>query len=358
MPPAVTPASALAGRADELALLEGLMKGLARGGGTAALIEGEPGIGKTALARAALASLTAGTCQAFWGTGDELGQELPLSPFLDALQVREPSASARRAIIAGLLRGEVATDRGADVPAMLAEQLIALVIDESTSRPVVLVIDDLQWADPASVRLWGRLARTARQVPLLLIGLTRPVPQREDLLALRRSAGKGARIELSALARPAVAQLVRELAGGRPGTGLLRLAEGAAGNPLYLTELLAALTRSGGIAVTPAGTAQLAAETVPGSLTSSGTGTALAFRYPLIREALYAELPAAVRGALHRDAGHALAAAGAAPDRVARQLLRALGGRAGASLQPDSAAAGGGPAIQIERPPACPAPPA
>ena len=61
-----------------------------------------------------------------------------------------------------------------------------------------------------------------------------------------------------------------------------------------------------------------------GVLTDSGSG--LAFRHPLIREALYAEMPASVRAAWHRDAGHALASAGAAPDRVARQLLRALGG--------------------------------
>jgi DNA-binding CsgD family transcriptional regulator len=432
----VTPAGMLAGRANEMALLGGLFVDLARGGGNAVLIEGEPGIGKTSLVRSVLATAAqtarngqqAG-CQEFWGAGDELGQELPLLPFLDALRVRGASANARRATIAGLLRGEVATDRGADVPAMLAEQLIALAIDETAARPVALVIDDLQWADSASVKLWGRLARTARQVPLLLIGMTRPAPQRDDLLALRRAVDVENRILLDALPQPAVAELVGTLAGGRPDAGLLKLAAGAAGNPLYLTELLAALARSDGIAITPSGTAQLAADSVPdslpgaiadrlgfvstparqvlraaallgvefaltdltavlgqsvtdlvpaldearasGVLTGASGGAGLAFRHPLIRDALYAELPAAVRSAWHRDAGAALAAAGAPPDRVARQLLRSIGdpgtanghalagdgsGQAGRPGAPVPVAVGIAPAtgeltVAIERPP-------
>jgi DNA-binding CsgD family transcriptional regulator len=392
----VTPAGVLAGRDDELALLNGLLRDLAQGSGNAVLIEGEPGIGKTALVRAALLATVYGFpshasahyngssagCQVYRGAGDELGQELPLHPFLDALQVRTPSANARRTAIAGLLRGEVATDRGADVPSLLAEQLIALTMEETSAQSVVLVIDDLHWADPASVKLWGRLARTARQVPLLLVGITRPVPHREDLLALRRAVDDAQRVQLASLPQPAVAELVRALVGGMPDTGLLALAASAAGNPLYLTEMLAALTRSGGISVTPTGAAHLAPGAVPdslpgaiadrlafvsaptrevlraaallgvdfaitdltavlgqtvaalvpaldearatGVLTDSGIG--LAFRHPLIREALYAEMPASVRAAWHRDAGHALALAGAAPDRVARQLLRAFGG--------------------------------
>ena len=91
----------------------------------------------------------------FWGAGDELGQALPLLPFLDGLRVREPSANPRRNTIVGLLRGEVAADRGTDVPAVLAEQLLALVTEQCAVRPIVLVVDDLQWADQASVDLVG-----------------------------------------------------------------------------------------------------------------------------------------------------------------------------------------------------------
>ena len=164
-------------------------------------------------------------------------------PFLDGLRVREPSVNPRRTTIVRLLRGEDAADRGADVPAVLAEQLLALVAEQCAVRPIILVVDDLQWADQASVALWGRLARSARQVPLLLVGTMRPVPQREDLLALRRAAGDAARLQLTGLTETAVADLVAALAGGKPGGNLLRLADGAAGNPLYVTELVAALAR-------------------------------------------------------------------------------------------------------------------
>ena len=388
----VTAAAVLVGRDNELAFLDGLLREAARGRGAAVLIEGEPGIGKSALVHAAVSAASDAGCQVFWGAGDELGTTLPLLPFLDALQVREPSVNARRNTIVGLLRGEIAADRGADVPATLAEQLLALVAEESAVRPVVLVIDDLQWADPASIALWGRLARTARQAPLLLIGTARPVPHRDDLLALRRIVGDDGRIQLTGLAEPAVADLVTLLAGGRPDGSLLHLAEGAAGNPLYLTELVAALLRGSNLTLTPAGTAALADGTdlagaepgspVPGSLSAviadrlgfvtgpvrdvlraaallgvdfevsdlaivlgrglpdllpavdearaagvlAESGSSLGFRHPMIRAALYEEMPAAVRAAWHRDAARALAAASAPPERVARQLLCAADG--------------------------------
>ena len=381
MPP-VTPAGALLGRDSEMTLLAGLLTEVSLGRGSSVLIEGEPGIGKSALVRAALAGAPDAGCQVFWGAGDELGQALPLLPFLDGLGVREPSTNPRRNTIVRLLRGEMAADRGTDVPAALAEQLLALVTEQCTTRPTILVVDDLQWADPASITLWGQLARSARQVPLLLVGMMRPVPQRDDLLALRRVAGETARLQLTGLTRAAVSDLITALAGGKPDASLLRLADGAAGNPLYVTELVAALARGSSLTITETGAAKLASGSAPSSLSAAiadrlgfvagptrevlraaallgmecavpdlaivlgrsvadlvaavdeacaagvlaESGHGLGFRHPLIRAALYDEMPAPVRAAWHRDVGRALAEAGAPADRVARQMLAAGGG--------------------------------
>jgi DNA-binding CsgD family transcriptional regulator len=383
----VPPAGALVGRDSEMTLLSDLIREVGRGHGNAVLIEGEPGIGKSALVRAALSAASESSCEVFWGAGDELGQALPLVPLLEGLRVREPSNNPRRTTIVGLLRGEVTADRATDVSAALAEQLLALITEQCAVQPTILIVDDLQWADQASVTLWGRLARLVRRMPLLLIGTMRPVPQRDDLLALRRVVGDNARLRLTPLSEPAVSDLVAALAGGKPDAKLLRLADGAAGNPLYVTELVAALARSSSVTVTQAGAAELTSASAPSSLSAAiadrldfvagpvrevlraaallgvdfavrdlaivlgrsvtdlipavdeacaagvlaESGNGLGFRHPLIRTALYDEMPAPVRSAWHRDAGRALAEASAPVDRVARQLLRAVGGPRGST---------------------------
>ena len=135
-----------------------------------------------------------------------------------------------------------------------------LIIDHCAARPTVLVIDDTQWADQASVQLLGLLARLARQAPLLLIAIMRPVPQRDDLAKLRRAQNDALHLAVAPLPGWAVAELVAALVGGAPDDALVAIAGDAAGNPLYLTELVEALRRGPGIAISAARVATLAAD--------------------------------------------------------------------------------------------------
>ena len=370
-------ADLLTGRDGELSRLTGWVRDVAAGRGRAVLVDGEPGIGKSALVQAACAVAARSGCQVYRGAGDELGQALPLLPLLDALRITASAPDPRRGAIAGLLRGDTARGNGADLAAAAAEQLLALVEELCQSGPVVLVVDELQWADRATVAVWGRLARSVRQLPLLLIGVLRPVPRRDDLRALRRIVGPAERLRVGRLTEAAALDLVAKLAGGKPGDRLAELADGAAGNPLYLTELLDALTRSSCLAVDDAGIAELTGGPIPDSLPEAiadrlgflsertrtvlraaallgvgfsvadltivaaaelamllsaldearaagvlvAAGDDLAFRHPLIRKALYDEMPPGVRVVWHRAAARALADAGAPVERVARQLL-------------------------------------
>jgi tetratricopeptide (TPR) repeat protein len=370
-------AETLVGRDAELSRLGELVRGVVAGNGSAVLVDGEPGIGKSALVRAACAD--ARGCLILWGVGDELGQALPLLPVLDALRMLDPSNNPRGEAISRLLRGEVPLG-GADPVAAASEQVVATIGELCTAGPVVLVIDDLQWADRATVTVWSRLSRSIHRLRLLLIGITRPVPRSAELSALLRAATGHVRLTLKPLPKSAVIDLVATAAGGPPDANLIRLAEGAAGNPLFLTELIEALRRDNALRITNAGTAELVGTGVPESLPAAiqkrlefaegwvgevlraaallgvefsvqelaailirqlsdlrwaldearaagvlrNTGEHLAFRHPLIREVLYEGMPAGVRAAWHLDAARALAKSAAPISRVARQLLCAI----------------------------------
>jgi len=372
---------ALVGRRSELADLRAAVAALVTGRGRAVLIEGEPGIGKSTIMRAAADEAEEAGCQVCWAACDELNAAFALVPLIEALGVRESAEDPRRAAVARVLRSSPTEAGGAELVPAATERLLSLVDELCGARPMVLVVDDLQWADPATVLLWGRLARAVGQLPLLLAGLMRPVPRRDDLVALRRLVGPEGGIRVSGLPESETVRLVADAVGGPPGPQLSALAAGAAGNPLYLTELCADLDRSGRLlrrgeqvevaevarptplSVAVAGrlgfvseptrvvlyTAALlgldfsvselavasgrrVSELMPaldeaitaGVLADAGHG--LAFRHPLIRAALYDGIPPAVRAAWHAGAGQAMAAGGWPADHVARQLLAAVDG--------------------------------
>jgi DNA-binding CsgD family transcriptional regulator len=275
----------LVGRRDELACLGRLLAGVVAGAGAAVLVEGEQGIGKTSLLRRALGGAEAAGCALAWGAADELTQPFPLWLMTECLRawgrmteggVRRGGDDSDGANAAGppLPAGRLAVVPGLVPPGDPVAAGIERVLEEMDRwcvvSPVVLVAEDLQWADEGSLLVWQRLARVVGQLPLLLVGSARPGPGVGEVDRLRRGllSRGGTVLSLGPLGAREVSELAGRLAGGRPGRRLAGVVRSAAGNPLYAQELVDALVRAGRVRV-DAGVAELAgseAADVPASL--------------------------------------------------------------------------------------------
>jgi predicted ATPase len=254
-----------------------------------------------------------------------------------------------------------------------------LVEELALAGPLVLGLDDLQWADPSSLLTLGVLARRLSDLPVGLIGCMRPSPRTAELdrLAGALDAASARHLSLRPLTGEAVTGLVAQAVAAEPGPRLLAEVAGAAGNPLFITELLGALAQEEAI-TTAGGRAEMAQTVLPPtlrltilrrvsflpeptlqalrsasilgsgfSLTDLATvtgrsaldlsvvlaeairarvleddGARLRFRHDLIRDAIYDDLTGSVRLALHREAGQRLAQAGAPALQVAEHLAR------------------------------------
>jgi DNA-binding CsgD family transcriptional regulator/transcriptional regulator with XRE-family HTH domain len=367
---------ALVGRTAELAHLHRSLAEVATGQGRVLWIEGEPGIGKSTLLTTGLAGAGRAGCRVLSAGADESLARFPLWVMVDALR---GTAETERSQLTALLRGdESAGPAPSDAVLAAAERMVEFIERWCTASPVLLVVDDLQWADEVSLLVWGRLRRLVAQLPLLLIGACRPVPRRPEVAALRRGVGApdGLVLRLDPLGRDQVTELTGRLAGAPAGPRLRSAVDQAGGNPLYLREMIEALVREQRVPIVD-GRAELVGPAVPGSLAAAiGTrlgflsGQALpilriaallgpapsvddlgavtgrpaaelaevideaiaagvlvttahgvAFRHGLIRAALYEQTPPPVREALHRQAARSLARAGAGVEAVAEQLL-------------------------------------
>ena len=120
--------------------------------------------------------------------------------------------------------------------------LLALVDELCADSPTVLVVDDLQWADEASLTVWNRLTLAVSQLPLLLIGTCHALPLRPEVQELRATVRRGGTvISLGPLNEAEVDELVTRRVGFAPHGPMVALVASAMGNPLYLSELIVAL---------------------------------------------------------------------------------------------------------------------
>jgi predicted ATP-dependent serine protease len=186
------------GRTRELAVLSTAVEDLRAGAGSVVWIEGEPGIGKSSLVAEAMAANDPGS-DISWAMADQLTERLPLRVMLDCLQVRPGSPDPRRAHAADLLRNrQLGLPAGGDTSATGVEVLVTLVDELCAAAPTVMVIDDLQWADEASLVVWHQLAASIRQLRLLLIGTCRPTPRRPEVEQARAAVVRRGGVEIVA----------------------------------------------------------------------------------------------------------------------------------------------------------------
>jgi DNA-binding CsgD family transcriptional regulator len=211
-------------RSGQLRALGGALAPVASGGpGRIVLVAGEAGIGKTALLRRFCAGVD-GSARVLWAGCDPLFTPRPLGPVLD---------------LAGVIGGEVAA-RAAD--GARPYDVAAALLRELAARPSVLVVEDVHWADEATLDVIRLAGRRVGDVPALLVlsyrddGLDQSHPLRIVLGDLPGS-DRVTRLELAGLSARAVAELA-----GPAGVDAGELHRWTAGNPFFVTEVLAAGT--------------------------------------------------------------------------------------------------------------------
>ncbi|HXJ66050.1 MAG TPA: AAA family ATPase [Actinomycetota bacterium] len=243
------------GRQDDLETLELRLGELERGGAGAIVIAGEPGIGKTRLLSELASRAEARGHLALSGSASELERDLPFAVFVDAL---DEYLEGLEQVRFGGLGEEVRTELAHVFPSLVAlgvgrtaapqderyrshRAVRALLEQLAASKPLLLVLDDLHWADSASVELLGSLLRRPPAEPVLIALAVRPRQLSERLsIALERAHRAEAllRMELG----PLTPLEARELLG--PTVDAVQawmLYEESGGNPFYLEQLARSL---------------------------------------------------------------------------------------------------------------------
>jgi hypothetical protein len=306
------------------------------------------------------------------GRGDDLERGRPFRPFVEAIGDHPRVA----ALLAGSESAGPASLLGA-VPQLqyrVVDALVEALDDVARDRPLVVALDDLQWTDPSTLSAVGAICRRAPRSGIAVILAMRPTPRPRELQSLLRDV-RGAGARRVHLAPIDGAELATARLGAPPAPALRRALDRCGGNPMFVIELLhtaeleGRLRRAGDevelvdgnlpaslIELIGARREQLvdggrellslasifgsaalldditelagwdtvdARRTLRGALATAlvlPADEAITFRHDIVREAAYRSLAGPLRASLHRQAGLVLAARGAPPLDVARQL--------------------------------------
>ena len=371
-------AEQVVGRSEELGALDHAVEALEGGEPGALLLTGAPGIGKTRLLSELASRSDERGHVVLSGSASELERDLPFWVFVDALDEYVAGLDPRRL---ASLEADVGAELARVLPSLseLARSGEPALQDEryrahravrdllerlAATKPLVLVLDDVHWADSASVELLGALLRRPPGAAVLMAMGARP-RQLPDRLAraLERADRNGAltRLELAELERE---DALRLLGPGLDGERAGHLVRESGGNPFYLEQLAraaragrgAGAARLAGVDVPPAVAAALAEEldllappartllegaavagdpfepelaTAAAALDEEDAAAALdellatelvrptgvprrfRFRHPLVRRAVYESAPGAWALGAHERCAEALAERGA-----------------------------------------------
>ncbi|MFC4051120.1 BTAD domain-containing putative transcriptional regulator [Actinomadura syzygii] len=250
------PGPAFVGRAAELARLGAAARDAAAGRGGLVLVGGDAGMGKTALAERFARSLAGRGWTCAWGRAPETGgapAAWPWAELLRELSAAAPPPADLAGRLAPLLDDAVraAADPEADVSTGRFRLHLAVgdyLAGLADGAPLLLVLDDLHWADEETLALLARLAGRLRDRPVLLVTTFRQTEVGDGLAAALAALARHepARIDLRGLSAPEVAALVRETcATGLDDAELSAIAERTGGNPFFTRETARLLDAEG-----------------------------------------------------------------------------------------------------------------
>lgn len=225
----------LVGRAAELAAFRSAISALHSGRGGVLLLAGEPGIGKSSVLQAAAASAAAEAVVVRWASCPPDDAAPPYWPVLQLLS-HPPDAALQtaRSQLNGTAETATSTQHRFRLFSDVADALRQVAMD----RPQMLVVDDLHWADPSTLRLLHFLIKQLAAAPVLLAGAYRDTELTAEhplLEILAEPGASGQTIALQGLSAAAVADLARRTGVDDPGPARAEtLREHTGGNPFFV----------------------------------------------------------------------------------------------------------------------------